>query len=102
MARRYEDDDEDDIFSTVNARQHRRRLSRDYDDDDIRDDDPEDELISILKSLDYTRQRLNCHQDKLSHLLRRYPDLQDLWRRFIAVGGVSAEDFRQFLKGELR
>ena len=101
MARKYDDDEEEDDIGTYKDPKYyrRRRPIEDYEEDAL---DPEDELIIILKAIDYTRSRLDCHQVKLAHLFRRYPDLQEQWRKFTRYGGLSADDFRLFLKGQLR
>jgi hypothetical protein len=109
MRRYYDDDEEDEVGTIKDSRTYRRQSARrvyDEDDDDdegiVDEEDFADELVSLLKSIDYTRQRLDCHQSKLSHLLERYPEFAGLWQKFQKAGGLSAEDFRLFLKGELR
>jgi len=61
-----------------------------------------DDLIDVLDALDGTRFRLNQQQCKLRQLLNCDPELRGLYESFSRSGGVTGEDFRRFLHGELR
>jgi hypothetical protein len=104
MARYNDDDDEDDTKPRLRRLARRRTVYDDEDDDDgIYDDqDFEYELSNILDSIDSTRLKLDRYQRKLSHSLQRYPMFDDQWRKFQKSGGLTADDFRLFLRGELR
>jgi hypothetical protein len=111
MARRYDDNDDDDD----DYKPRFRRLAKkpvhshtwdDEDDEEEEDDgdehDPRDELIDVLESIDDARESLDNYQLTLSYLFARHPDLKLQWRKFLQVGGLTADDFRKFLRGELR
>ena len=76
---------------------------------DPEDDEDEDftidtakQLLLILRAIDYGRERLDGLQVKLSDLFERYPPVEDMWRQFRKAGGLTADDFVKFLKGQLR
>jgi hypothetical protein len=94
------DDDDDNEFAEAHRdRPVQRRYVEDFDDDP----EPEaDELLAVLEYIDYQRHRLNRYGAALKSLLQRYPDLQAKWRQFTGAGGLSAEDFKLFLRGQWR
>lgn len=65
-------------------------------------EDPEVILLRHLEEFDTLRDDLNDTRGSLSALLRDEPKLQLLWKKFQRAGGLSADDFRRFLKGKLR
>jgi len=98
-----EDEDDEEIDRPLRPRRHRRRFEEDDEDRAFEEEEsPQDELVEILDSIERQRERLNCYHIRLTHLLRRNPELQDQYQRFSQASGLTAKDFELFLKGELR
>jgi hypothetical protein len=92
-------DDDDDMAPP--RRRHYYRAP-DLDEFDDYDETPEEALLDHLGIIDRQRQQLNLERQSLQSLLDHDPDLAAKWREFISLGGISAEDFRQFLAGQMR
>lgn len=61
-----------------------------------------DEVIGLLLSIEGHRQAITDATNKFDHWLQSSGELRDTWGRFLIGGGVSAEDFCQFLAGRFR
>jgi hypothetical protein len=72
------------------------------DEDDERRCIEVDEVIELLRRIDWHRQALRQEQTTLQRWLNGSPALAIDWRRFTSSGGVTAEDFTLFKDGRLR
>jgi hypothetical protein len=61
-----------------------------------------DEVIGLLHSIEGHRQAITDATGKFDHWVQSSEELRQVWSRFLISGGVSAEDFRQFLAGRFR
>jgi hypothetical protein len=81
---------------------------RKFDDDEYEEEeeefeyDPEEELESLLHTIDRNRQQLTSALARLNALLNRHPSLQEQWCEFQSSGGISGQDFGRFLDGDMR
>jgi hypothetical protein len=60
------------------------------------------DLLKLLDSIETQRWRLKLTSAELESFLDRYPETKKTWEKCTAKGGLSAEDFRQFLTGHFR
>jgi len=96
-----EDEDETTAPSIEIRALRRQRLRREHYDEYCRDD-PEQELLDILEKLDELREKLQRESEFLQMLLEYNPELAVQWRQFTSAGGVTLEDWQQFLAGNFR
>jgi hypothetical protein len=73
----------------------------DYD-DDTRSYVEVDEVIGLLRNIERYRGALARDTATLQRWLDGSSELQELWSKFMRCGGVTADDFRQFIDGRFR
>jgi hypothetical protein len=63
---------------------------------------PANELVDALKSVERHRDQLQAAASYVQAILASDPDLHRQWNEFTHAGGITADDFRQFLDGRFR
>ncbi len=77
------------------------RTPADYEDDfDVYID--VDDVVSLLRSIEYSQRQLRSAAEILQRYVEDSPDFAKAWREFNDAGGVSAEDFERFLDDRMR
>ena len=88
---------EDDL--SVLARQTECEDYWDEDDESDTDYIDADEVIGLLRRIEWNRKALDDAQSKMKRWFSQSSDLAETYRRFTAAGGIGADDFVQFLNG---
>ena len=60
------------------------------------------EVVQLLADIEQHRRAAEADAAILHHWLKRSTQLAKTWAKFTAVGGVSAADFKAFMRGTLR
>jgi hypothetical protein len=86
----------------MNDRQHRPPAKRRRDCAPKRTCIAADEVVQLLKDVEWHRARLADAGAVLSDWLTNSPDFSQAWHDFTACGGISGNDFHAFMSGNFR
>ena len=80
-----------------NTRPMQRQRHEPYDDDFVTTGD----VVSLLYEVELARDKISDRLAQLRLWLHKYPELQKHFTQFEAQGGISADEFVQFIAGRM-
>ena len=80
-----------------NTRQMQRQRHEPFDDDFVTTGD----VVSLLYEVELAREKISDRLAQLRLWLHRYPELNKHFTQFEHQGGISADDFVQFIAGRM-